>query len=105
MIFVLLGRTFSSNKDVDGGDVNVLDGRVLLRLTLRDDDGDEDEGADENDRIGTDADLRNMILLRLISPRATGEERNSSSSSMTSSLLPFDSKSNGVVSVSMLFTV
>ena len=64
MMFVSLGRTFSSNKDDVEVDANVLDGRVLLR-TPSDDDDDVD-----GDRIGTDADLRNMILLRLISPRA-----------------------------------
>jgi hypothetical protein len=72
LIFVLLGRTFSSNKDVFW-----LDGTVLLRTPCDDNVG---VGNDDDDRcIGTDTDLRNMILLRLISPRVpilTGEECN-----------------------------
>ena len=70
LIFVLLGRTFSSNKDVFW-----LDGTVLLRTPCDDNVG----VGDDDDRIGTDTDLRNMILLRLISPRVpilTGEECN-----------------------------
>jgi hypothetical protein len=66
LIFASLGSTFSSNKDVDV-EADVLDGSVLLRAPSDDDDVDD---VVDGDRIGRDADLHNMILLRLISPRA-----------------------------------